>query len=316
MKNINIRQIEAFRAVLTLGSMSKAAALLGISQPAISRLIADFQQVVGFVLFNRKRYSAEPTADARLLFEKVDKFFLGLEGLTKEILDIQVANSGKIVISATSSYANGVLPYAIAVFNKDYENISISLNIQSHEEVVDWVASGRADVGFVIQPVAHSSLNLYQFLTGTSQCILSANHPLAKKQALVPEDLAQIPYVSFARGTPLRFEIDNFFNHLGIERILHVEATSHHAVCALVSAGLGVALVNPFAPIDGYHDPIVARPISPSIEIGLKMLTNDSQPSVCAGKFRASFLDTVSRELGLPRSARNDDTSSHHRTLV
>jgi DNA-binding transcriptional LysR family regulator len=298
MKNINIRQIEAFRAVLTLGSMSKAATLMGISQPAISRLIADFQQVVGFALFNRKRYSAEPTVDARLLFEKIDKFFIGLEGLTKEILDIQAANTGKIVISATSSYATGILPFAISVFNKEYENISISLNINSHEEVVNWVASGRADIGFVIQPVAHSSLILHQFLSGVAHCILQADHPLAAKRVLKPEDLAQIPFVSFARGTPLRFEIDNLFNHMGIERLLNVEATSHHAVCALVSAGLGVALVNPFAPIDGYRDPIVSRSINPSVEIGLKMLTNDAQPSVCASKFKESFLDTVARTAG------------------
>lgn len=298
MKNINIRQVEAFRAVFTLGSMSKAAALLGISQPAISRLIADFQQVVGFSLFNRKRYSAEPTVNARLLFERVDKFFIELDGLTNEILGIQVASTGKIVIAATSSYANGVLPYAIAAFNKDYESISISLSINSHEEVVDWVASGRADIGFVIQPVAHSSLNLHQFLSGVAHCILPADHPLAAKPALVPEDLAQVPFVSFARGTPLRFEIDNLFNHMGIERVLNVEATSHHAVCALVSAGLGVALVNPFAPIDGYRVPIVSRPMYPSVEIGLKMLTNDTQPSVCASKFRDSFLNTVTRDQG------------------
>lgn len=161
--------------------------------------------------------------------------------------------------------------------------------------IVDWRVSGRADIGFVIQSVAHSSLNLHQFATGAAHCILPADHTLAEKKTLIPEDLAQLPFVSFARGTPLRFEIDNLFNHMGIERLLNVEATSHHAVCALVSAGLGVALVNPFAPIDGYRDPIVSRPVNPSVEIGLKMLTNDSQPSICASKFTASFLDTVSR---------------------
>ena len=88
---------------------------------------------------------------------------------------------------------------------------------------------------------------------------------------------------------------------MGIERLLNIEATSHHAVCALVSAGLGVALVNPFAPIDGFRDPIVSRPMAPSVEIGLKMLTNDSPPSVCARKFQASFLDTVTGDLGQSR---------------
>lgn len=298
MSAMNIRQIEAFRAVVTMGSMSKAAALLGISQPAISRLISDFQDGVGFKLFTRRRYHTEPTADAKLLFEKVNKIFIGLDELKAEINDIRNAQSGKIDIAATSSYATGILPRLIAEYKADYPNTSIALHINSHDEVIGWIASGRADVGFVIQPVTHAAVTIDEFLSGPARCILPESLSLAAKKKLAPGDLANQSFVSFARGTPLRFEIDTLFNRLGVDRVLQVEATSHHAVCALVSAGLGVALVNPFAPIDGFGRPIESRPISPSVNMGLKLLVNPRTVSVSTERFREFFLGRVKQIKG------------------
>lgn len=290
---MNIRQIEAFRAVVTMGSMSKAAALLGISQPAISRLISDFQDAVGFKLFARRRYHTEPTPDGKLLFEKVNKIFIGFDELKEEITDIRNAQSGKIEFSATSSYATGILPRLIAEYKGKFPNTSISLHINSHEDVIAWVASGRADLGFVIQPVAHTAVQVDEFLTGPARCIMPETHQLAKKKSLAAKELVDQAFVSFPRGTPLRFEIDQLFNRLGVERVLQVEATSHQAVCALVASGLGVALVNPFAPIEGYGNNMVSLPISPSVEMGLKLLINPQTVSVSTERFRAFFLERI-----------------------
>lgn len=283
---IYIRQVEAFRAIVTLGSMSKAAEMLGISQPAVSRLMADFQEAVGFRLFKRKRNSAEPTPDARQLFEQVEKLFYGLEELSDQISAIKNLYTGRIVISATSSYATGMLPDIIADFKKEHANIAIALNIQSQDQIMDWVASGRADVGFTTQPVANTEIGTSQLASRPAQCIFPAGHPLGKKQELHPSDLANLPFVSFPRGASLRFQVDRVFDRLGVERQLYVEATSHHAVCALVAAGLGVALVNPFSPIRGYDVPLESRPISPSVTIELKMLWNESSMSICSTRFR------------------------------
>src|SRR5204863_5545675 len=129
VKKIYIRQVEAFRAVISLGSMSKAAELLGISQPAVSRLIADFQESAGFQLFKRKRNSAEPTPDARQLFEQVEKIFHGLEELNGEIDAIKNMQTGRIVIAATSSYATGMLPEIVAEFKKIHPGIAIALYV-------------------------------------------------------------------------------------------------------------------------------------------------------------------------------------------
>ena len=286
VKKFNVRQVEAFRAVVAMGSMSKAAELLGISQPAVSRLVGDFQDAVGFRLFKRHRNGAEPTPDARHLFEQVEKLFVGLEELNHQIAAIKNLHTGRITISATSSYATGMLPGVIAEFKKTNPNIAIALNIHSHEQVVDWVAAGRSDIGLTSQPVANADLDVRQLLKRPAICIFPTGHELGQKDVLHPTDLAGLPFISFPRGSPLRFQIDGIFDRFGVERLLHAETTSHHAVCSLVAAGLGVALVNPFSPYLAEAGQIESRPISPSVSVELEVLWNEASLSIVTKAFR------------------------------
>lgn len=286
MAKIHIRQVEAFRAVVTLRSMTKAAEFLGISQPAVSRLISDFQETVGFKLFKRGRNSAEPTPDALLLFEQVDKLFHGLEELGQEIAAISNMQSGRLTVSATNSYATGFFPQMLADFKVANPGVILSFHIQTHEQVINWVASGRADIGFAIQPVAKSTLTTTALATRDAHCIFPEGHAFAAKSTLKLKDLTNERFISFPRGTALRFQIDGLFDRTGIDRVLHVETTSHHAVCSLVSAGLGVALVNPFASIVGYAVPVLARTVSPSVSLDVQMILNPDSMSVSCERFR------------------------------
>ena len=306
MKKLFIRQVEAFRAVVTLRSMSKAAEMMGISQPAVSRLIADFQDTAGFQLFKRRRNSAEPTPDALLLFEQVEKVFYGLEELSREISAINSMHTGRLAIAATSSYAIGFLPQLIAAFKQQYPNITIAFHIQSHDQVIDWVSSGRADIGFAIQSVANAELTTAQLISRNAHCIMPAGHELDVGQSLVPKDLADRPFVSFPRGSALRYQIDGVFDRLGIERQLHAEATSHHAVCSLVSAGLGVALVSPFAPIDGYPNKLVSHPMKPSLKFDLQMICNESMLSVTSTHFRDFIVEAVPKWFATDQGGQED----------
>ena len=114
---------------------------------------------------------------------------------------------------------------------------------------------------------------------------------------LSPMDLANLPFVSFPRGAPLRFQIDRIFDRLSIERILSVEATSHHAIRRRWSLRASNALVNPFAPIDGYPTQLVARPMKPSLMIEMQMLWNDSSTSIGSTGFREFVLQAAAKRV-------------------
>jgi DNA-binding transcriptional LysR family regulator len=146
LAHFNIRQVEAFRAVVTLGSMTKAAEVLGISQPAVSRLIVDFEHAVGLRLFSRQRGGAEPTDDGRMFFVQVEKLFVGLEELNHQVTAIKSLATGMVSIVAMDIYANGVLPEIIGAFSVRFPQVSIRLESQPQDRVADWVASHRADL--------------------------------------------------------------------------------------------------------------------------------------------------------------------------
>lgn len=308
MKRFNVRQIEAFRAVVTLGSMTRAADLLGISQPAVSRLIQDFQEAVGFKLFRRQRGGAEPTEDARRLFEQVEKLFVGLEELNHEVHAIRTVTSGTITIASMGPYESGVVPETIARFRKRYPGIMIRLNSQPQARVAEWVQSRRADIGIVTLPITNTAVDAKALMTRDAMCVFPAHHPLAARELIRAEDLADLPFISFPRGTPFRFQTDMLFERAGIERQMMTEATTHEAVCNLIAADLGVGIVSPFSPHLRRNPALAFRQFQPAMPITIGMLADEGTLSVAARAFYDFVLEEVEQMKSLSKIAA---TSGH-----
>lgn len=293
MQRFNVRQIEAFRAVITLGSMTKAAELLGISQPAVSRLMLDFQEAVGFRLFRKSRGGAEPTDDARRLFEQVEKLFVGLDELNREVHAIKNLTSGSITVAAMGLYANGLLADIIARFRQRFPDIAIRLDSQPQDRIPEWVASRRADIGVATMPISGSTLSVRELMRRPALCVFPVDHEFAGRAEIHAADLAERSFVSFPRGTPFRFEIDTLFDRAGIDRQLMTEATTHEAVCNLVAAGLGVSIVSPFSPHIRRNPALAFRRFLPAIPISLGMIADEGALSVAAREFHQFVLDDI-----------------------
>ena len=293
MRRFNIRQVEAFRAVVTLGSMTKAAELLGISQPAVSRLMVDFQETVGFKLFRRQRNGAEPTEDARRLFEQVEKLFVGLEDLNHQVHAIHNLTSGTISVVAMGLYANGLLPEIIAQFSTRYPGIEIRLDTQPQHRIAEWVSSGRSDIGVASLPLTNSAIPSRDLLIRPAMCVFAADHKFASREEIHATDLAGEPFISFPRGTPFRFEVDTIFDREGVDRTMMIEATTHEAVCNLVAAGLGVSVVSPYSPHLRRNPALVFRPFTPAIPIALGLVGDPDEMSVAARQFHDFLIEYV-----------------------
>jgi len=304
VNRFNVRQIEAFRAVITLGSMTKAAESLGISQPAVSRLMLDFQEAVGFKLFRKSRGGAEPTEDARRLFVLVDKFFVGLEEMNQEVHAIRSLASGTVTIAAQGPYDNGLIPEVVALFRKRYPDIAIRLESQPQDRIAEWVASRRADIGIVSLPISSAAVTVRELVKMPALCVLPAGHPLAEKAAIRAEDLADESFVSFPRGAPFRFETDILFERKGIDRRMLTEATTHESVCNLVAAGLGVSIVSPYSPHLRRNPRLEFRPFTPAMPISLGMICSEDSLSVAAQAFHDFVLSrTDAYKAALERAA-------------
>lgn len=296
MKRLNPRQIEAFQAVIKLGSMTRAAELLEISQPAVSRLIVDLSEAVGYQLFIRRRGGMVPTEDARRFYEQVEKLFVNMDELSRRAHAVRTLEIGSLRVAGLNPYTNGFLPPIVAEFLRRYSGIDIAIEGTSRrDQVIDFVASHRCDLGVTTLPAYAESLRVESLAQGSGLFIAAAGHPLAQKAVIQPRDLENVNFVSFPMDSPFRFQVDSIFERMGVNREMKVEASTHEAVCSLVSAGAGVSIVSPFSPYLGRNADLVFLPFKPSIPVEIGLLTDESRMSTAANIFREFVLDYFRR---------------------
>lgn len=283
---MKFRQIEAFRAVMLCGSASKAGDMLFVSQPAVSRLIADLEADLDLKLFERRRGRLVPTAEGELLFEEVQHAFAGMELITEAATALRTLRQGRVRVVAETVYADRFLPRVAARFQREHPDVTIEIDIGPSARVATWVAARWYDLGLVVLPVAEPELTTRPYLRQQAVCVLPADHALAEKPTVGLDDLRGATFVSFIYGSPFRIAIDRAFDRAAVQRRTMAEARTHTGVCAMVAEGAGVGVVDPCVARDTAYPDLAFRPLQPAVgwDLGL-LLPATRAPSLATRRF-------------------------------
>lgn len=292
---LKIRQIEAFRAVMLRHTVTRAALSLHISQPAVSRLITDLESRIGFALFERQQGRLTPTAEARVLFEEVERAFVGLDRIAQAAHQIRAMQRGSLRVAGSPAVALDLLPAVIARFVELHAGIHVSLLAHSATTVVEKVASGQCDVGLIAEPIPHPAVRSERLANTVMRCIVPRKHRLARRASLGPADLHGERFISFPQSFDARSAIDRVFVDAGVARDLVIEAQLSQAIVALVANGAGVALIDPVtAAYAGQR--VAVKPFTPAVQDQFYIVTNASQNvPVVAEAFCAEVRDAIAR---------------------
>jgi DNA-binding transcriptional LysR family regulator len=282
--DLKIRQVEAFRALIQRHTVTRAAQSLHVSQPAVSRLIADFEDSVGFALFERQQGRLVPTAEARVLYEEVERAFVGLDRIGHAAQQIRAMRRGSLRVAGSPAVALDLLPAVVAQFVQTHPGIDVTLLAHSASTVVDMVASGQCDVGFIAEAIPHPAVRPERLTDAPMRCILPLAHRLAKKRVLKPADLKDEPFVSFPHSFEARAAIDRVFVEHGVQRRMHVEAQLSQTIVALVENGAGVALIDPVTAAYAKNR-VAVRPFEPTIHDQLYRVRAAAQSSSSVAEF-------------------------------
>jgi DNA-binding transcriptional LysR family regulator len=266
MARINSRQVEAFRAMMLTGSVTDAAKLMAVTQPAVSRLLRDIQALLKMELFERRGSGLVPTAAATALYMEVERSFVGLDRITAAAEEIRGRRTGTLRIAAMPALSNGYLPRLAGRFLKERPNLNLSFVGVISPIVIDWVLNNQCDVGFAEVPIAHAGMPSVRLPPLPRVAILPTDHRLAAKPTLVPRDFEGETFVSLSAGTTGRHLIDQVFNREDVRRVLRVETTLSEIMCGMVSSGLGVGICDPFTAREFEGRGIVVRRFSPRID--------------------------------------------------
>ena len=274
---MTFRQIDAFRAVMLTGTVTNAATMLGVSQPAVSRLIADLEAEFDLKLFRRNGRRLAPTNEAHALYDEVQRSFSGLDRIREAAESIRDFKHQRLRFVAIPSIGSTIAIDLVKRFGEQHPTASIALEIQPTNSAVEWILSRQADLALAHPYVDNPAIESRVLHAGASVCLLPKGHPAADLKTVKPEHLAGESYVSFRPDSVYRHRIDSTFRDAGVRREMRFECRTTEAVCDMVAAGLGVAIVGPYLP-RLKPGTLVVRPFKPSVKVELAAIWYAGQP--------------------------------------
>lgn len=273
-----VRQLEAFRATMVAGTVSGAAVLLGISQPAVSRLLGRLERELKLTLFDRGKGRLAPTAEARILFDQVERTFVSVDKIRETAADIGAAHAGHLHVSALPAVGLGFVPAAIAEFHRAHPQVTVTFEVNLSARVEEAVAAQRVDFGIAEFPFSRTGLTTETLCRAQEYLVVPEGHPLAARAHVRPADLRDMPFIALTREQVGRHLVDRMFHRAGVSRRLVAETQVNAVVCELVRGGLGVGLVDAFTCADFVGRGIVAVPFRPRIDFRLGILYPTHRP--------------------------------------
>ncbi|MGO1076482.1 LysR substrate-binding domain-containing protein [Inquilinus sp. CA228] len=283
---MNIRHVEIFRAVMTNGTASRAAEVLRVSQPAVSKAIQELERFIGFSLFHRIKGRIIPTAEAQLFFREVEQTFAGLAQLRNAAARIRDFGSGELRIACLSALSTNVMPKALQAFLARHPNVAITFQARMSSLVRDLVASGQFDLGLAADEIDQTGVEARPFARYRVEVALPAGHRLEQLTVIRPSDLHGENFIALAPEDTTRQEADRLFAEAGARPKVVLETPYSTTICAMVQAGIGVGLVNRITAEVYLNQGLSLRPFEPALHFRtLLLLPPNRQPSLILQDF-------------------------------
>ncbi|KIC07633.1 LysR family transcriptional regulator [Leisingera sp. ANG-M1] len=285
---ITFKQVDAFRTVVSTGTVTEAAAMLGISQPAVSRLISDFETEVGFPLFQRSGRVLVPTEEARLLVEEVRQAVSGMEHIKESAAAIGKFGHARLSLVVTPGVSSQLAPDLIGEFAAAHPDAMARMEIAPSDDAVEWMVSQNYDFGITTTEPANPSFESMVIKDNDVYCVVPPFHPLAQKTIVHARDLAGENFISYMPSSRFRFEVDQFFEAKQIERRMQYETRTTDVICRLVARGLGVSVVGSSAEYLRTISDCVALPFAAPLSFRAVLFWSKNKPMSAVGE---TFLD-------------------------
>ena len=297
--SLTFRQLEIIRAVSRSGSVTGAAAALGISQPAISIALRDCKVEAGFPLFVRRQGRLQPTSETGILLADLDRVFDGMDRIHRLVDELATAAIGTLHVAVTPTLADNLVPLAVAAFRRDRANVRITVQAMDNFAVVRQVNEALVDFGLALSPLTRFEGGSQDVCASELICAVHPDHPLARRGSVGPADLEPYGLISFSRSLPLGALVEESFRAAGLRRRIAIEVNQSSVACALARQGAGVAVIDPFWGL-GSPDPGITRiPFRPAVEIRAQILEPPGRPLSRLSRLFLEELRTAARSLGL-----------------
>ncbi len=265
-RRVNLRQIEAFKAVIEHGTVSRAAEMLNVSQPAMSKLIAHLEADTGLRLFERLKGRLAPTPRGMRLYQEIDRIFAGVRQVENAVETIRCDEQGRLLIGVVPALGDVFIRQVTMRFRALYPETFCSIMSHSSQWIADGLMTRRLDVGLIVAPIENPYIANEPLMNHPVVCIMPPDHPFAAKEVVTPEDLRGQPFISFDPESYTGRRVAMVLDAVGVQPNIVMIATVAPTLCELVGAGAGISLIHPCVS-GALRDNIVMRRFEPEIRI-------------------------------------------------
>jgi DNA-binding transcriptional LysR family regulator len=293
---MRLRHIEVFHAIMQVGTISGAAQVLHISQPAVTKVLQHCELQLGMALFERVRGKLHPKPEAHRLFAETEKLHRDLQSIRRLAAGFKGRAVETIRLVSTPTIAICVLPAAMTAWRRDFPQTRCELATHHTSEIVQTLRLGEADLALSLQDPRHPGIIAEPIAQGVMTVIAPAGSWSAAECAQpVSADGLSGELIGHTDNDPLGEQLVAACEAQGVHPVFNTVVQTYQIARSLVEAGAGMAVVDPFTAASVLPERAQRRAWAPAIPVQLYLLTASHAPLSHGARALANSIGKTAR---------------------
>ena len=250
MLPFTLQQLRILKAIATEKNFTKAAAVLYLSQPSLSKQIRTLEKNLDTLLINRERNKVSLTESGKVLLQYSNRILALCEESCRAVIDLKNGDRGNLTVGASQTIGTYLMPRILALFAQNYPQIDLRVQVNSTRIIAKKIINREMDIAVVggeISDDLKKNLTIQSFVYDELSLIISKSHPFAKKKQINKEDLYCLDFITLNSNSTIKKFIDNILSQSQIETKqlkTILQLNSIEGIKTAVSLGLGAAFVS------------------------------------------------------------------------
>jgi DNA-binding transcriptional LysR family regulator len=298
IRHATLRQLQVFEAIVRLGSFTRAAEELFLTQPTVSMQIKKLADAVGLPLFEHVGRNVRPTEAGLELYESVRRIFETLANLEMKMADLKGIRRGRLRLSVVTT-AKYFAPRLLGEFSKAYPGIEVALKVTNRDRIIERINANEDDL-FIMGQAAehHPDIETYPFAPNPLVVLAPRDHPLVGKKRIPLSRIAEEPMILREPGSGIRDAMIEVFDARGLKPTVSMELGSNEAIKHGIVGGLGLSVLSLHTlTLEGMDGPVAVLDVEgfPILRQWFIVYPRGKELSLVAQKFLEFALETEPR---------------------
>ena len=247
IRHVTLRQFQVFEAIYRLGSFTRAAEELFLTQPTVSMQIKKMTDSLGLPLFEHVGRNVEPTEVGSIVYDACKVMFQNLSNLEMKIADMKGLKRGRLSLGVVTT-AKYIAPELLGEFSREYPGIDLALKVTNRDTIIERMQLNSDDIYIMGQsgqsPSNEIEMVSYPFSPNPLVVMAPRNHPLVGKKNISMEELSNEPFIIREPGSGIRDATFKQFDSVGLKPKVRMEVGNNEAIKHAVVGGLGISVLS------------------------------------------------------------------------